>query len=84
MNILIQVQLDTPTFPTTEPQEAQAYIDQHGGSIYTWKTLGDQNWLEKGFARSDTLAFVVIPESLPDTIQMPPDHPAHNPLMEDL
>ena len=62
-------------FHTTQPQEAQEYVDKNGGNIYTWKSIGRENWLEKGFSRSDTLVFVVLPDLLQDNIQMPDDLP---------
>ena len=75
MNATILIAVDTPMFDTTEPHAAQAHVDQHGGAIYTWKTAGGQNWLEKGFSRTDTLALVVLPEGLGDTVHMPDDPP---------
>lgn len=69
------IEVETPMFHTTQPQEAQEYAKEHGGAVYTWKTTGNTNWLEKGFAKSDTLALVVLPEQLPETLDMPDDDP---------
>ena len=70
------IEIESPVFQTTQPKEAQDYADEHGGNVYTWKTIGTSNWLEKGFARSDTLALIVLPVTLPETIDMPDDPPS--------
>ena len=70
-NLLLEI--PSPLFDTSEPQQAQAHADKEGGAVYTWKTIEEQNWLEQGFARSDAIALVVLPEGLPTTISMADD-----------
>ena len=72
-NLLLEI--PSPLFDTTEPQAAQAHVHSQGGRVYTWKTIEEQNWLEQGYARSDAIALVVLPEGLPATIRMPDDPP---------
>ncbi len=42
-------------------------------AIYFWKTTGVSNWLEKGASVSDVLGFVILPNGLPDLIELPDD-----------
>jgi hypothetical protein len=42
-------------------------------SIYCWKTTGVSNWLERGASVSDVLGFVILPNGLPDLIELPDD-----------
>ena len=72
-NLLIE--LTSPMFDTAQAQAAQNHVDSQGGTVYTWKSIEEQNWLEQGFARSDAIALVVLPEGLPPTIRMPDDQP---------
>ena len=71
--LTLEIEMESPLFQTTQPQEAEDYAKQHACNVYTWKTTGRTNWLEKGFAKSDTLALVALPNNLPDTIHMPDD-----------
>ena len=75
MTTKLLIEIESPIFQTTQPQEAQAHADETGGTVYTWKTTGEANWLERGFAKSDTLALVILPRQLPDAIPMPDDDP---------
>ena len=70
-NLLIPV--SAPTFDTADAQSAEDHAANQGGTVYTWKSIGRANWLERGYSRSDALALVVLPPSLPDTIDLPDD-----------
>lgn len=67
------VGIDSPIFDTSDHGLAQAHAAANGGDVYTWKTIESSNWLERGLARSDALALVVLPQGLPDTLDMPDD-----------
>lgn len=74
MNTKLLIQIDSPMFHTTQSEDAQEHADSTGGTVYTWKTSGKQNWLEKGMTRVDAFMFVVLPKEWPDTIDMLDDH----------
>jgi hypothetical protein len=42
-------------------------------SIYSWKTTGSSNWLEKGLSIIDVLGLVLLPSDSPDWIELPDD-----------
>ena len=70
MKQTLHLELDTELFPLEERQQAEALSRERRGVIYTWKTLGKSNWLERGISNIDSLGLVVIPASLPNTIAM--------------
>ena len=45
-------------------------------SIYSCKTSGRANWLERGYSCVDCLGLVELPQGLPDEIPMLDDGPA--------
>ncbi len=65
--------LNREIYQTEEAAEALAEASGQNGAVYSWKTVGRENWLEKGFSRSDVLALLVLPAGLPETIGMPDD-----------
>ena len=62
---------DIDVFDTLDAADAEELVKAVGGTVYSWKTIGKHNWLEKGYSRVDTLALAV----LPDCIRMPDDEP---------
>ena len=66
---------DIDVFDTLDAADAEELAKAVGGTVYSWKTIGKHNWLEKGYSRVDTLALAVLPDRLPDRIQMPDDEP---------
>lgn len=60
-------------FQIEELERAKQYADKMDGSIYSWKTTGKSNWLEKRFSIVDVLGFVVLSKNLPDWIDLPDD-----------
>ncbi|MDQ3685872.1 MAG: hypothetical protein M3430_09750 [Acidobacteriota bacterium] len=64
---------DLEVFNTDEVNEAQQAASESGGVLYCWKTSGTSNWLEKGLSLSDVLGVVVLPQGLPNQIDMPDD-----------
>lgn len=64
---------DMDVFDTLDGAQAEAAAKAVNGTVYSWKTAGRHNWLEKGYRRVDTILFVVLPGMLPDCIRMPDD-----------
>jgi len=60
-------------FQLEELKEAQQFAGQTGGTVYPWKTTGSLNWLEKRVSIVDVLGIIVIPQGLPDWIDLPDD-----------
>ena len=60
-------------FDTLDSKEAGESAKAANGTVYSWKTIGRHNWLEKGYKRVDTLALVVLPGVMPDHIAMVDD-----------
>ncbi len=52
---------------------AQQEARKTGASVYSWKTIGRSNWLERGFSVVDVLGLVVLPGRLGDRVDMPDD-----------
>lgn len=60
-------------FQIEELTHAEKYAKLINGSIYSWKTIGYSNWLEKKISFVDVLGLVVLPNGLPDSIDLPND-----------
>ncbi len=60
-------------FELEEFNKAEQFAKETNGSIYSWKTIGISNWLEKNFSIADVLGLAVIPKGLPDIIELPDD-----------
>ncbi len=44
-----------------------------GKRVYCWKSIGVENWLEKGWSISDVFCLVLLPKGLPRYIDLPDD-----------
>ena len=64
---------DVETFDTNQFYAAKAYADKTNGKVYSWKSEGLSNWLEKGYSKANLCYFVVLPKALPSYIDMPDD-----------
>lgn len=60
-------------FELEELKDAEQYAEKVDGSIYSWKTIGYSNWLEKRLSIADVLGLAVLPNGLPDWIGLPDD-----------
>ena len=69
----LYLNFDLEVFNTDEVDEAQQAARESSGVLYCWKTSGNSNWLEKGLSVSDVLGVVVLPQGLPEQIDMPDD-----------
>jgi hypothetical protein len=41
--------------------------------VYSWKTEGRYNWLERGFSVVDVLGLTILPDGLSNKIDLPDD-----------
>lgn len=60
-------------FQIEELGKAEQYAKKVDGLIYSWKTTGESNWLEKRLSAVDVLGLAVLPKNLPDWIDLPND-----------
>lgn len=54
-------------------REVLAIANSSNREVYTWKSIGVENWLEKGLSISDVLCLVILNKELPDYIDLPDD-----------
>lgn len=73
----MQIKLaDFPEFELFDIENAQAIekmARENNKTVYSFKTSGGQNWLEKGFTLVDVLGLTVLSNDLPDVINLPDD-----------
>jgi hypothetical protein len=60
-------------FSIEEVRGVEKLAEKTNGAVYSWKTEGQHNWLQKGFTVVDVLGLTIIPKGLPDLIDMPDD-----------
>ena len=75
MRVVLELEIETEFFDIEEAAEADALAISRDGRVYTWKTVGRHNWLERGFSLVDSAGLVVLPVLLPDRIKMCDDQP---------
>jgi hypothetical protein len=73
MKVSLEANLEFEFFQIEELKSAEQYAEEINGSIYSWKTTGKSNWLEKNLSVVDILGLVVLPKNLPDWIDLPDD-----------
>lgn len=54
-------------------REVLAKANSSNQEVYSWKSIGIENWLEKGLSISDVLCIVILNKELPDYIDLPDD-----------
>jgi len=62
-------------FQLEELPRARALSESANGVLYCWKTTGIFNWLEKGISICDVMGIVILPQDLPEQIDLPNDPP---------
>jgi hypothetical protein len=67
--------LELELFQLEQATEALARAKRINGVLYSWKTTGVLNWLERGLSISDLLGIVILPKGMPDQIDLPDDPP---------
>lgn len=73
MLIPLTINLEKEFFQLEELESAQAIAERNGGVIYSWKTTGRANWLEKCISVVDVLGLIVLPDGLSSVIDMVDD-----------
>jgi len=73
MKVAFSLELELELFQLEEAKQAEQLATESNSQIYSYKTSGNQNWLERGFSMTDVLGIVVLPQGLPDTIDLPDD-----------
>ena len=73
MKVAFSLELELELFQLEEAKQAEQLATKSNSQIYSYKTSGNQNWLERGFSMTDVLGIVVLPQGLPDTIDLPDD-----------
>jgi len=73
MKVILGSQVEFELFQIEEAQDAETLAKTMNGEVYSWKTEGISNWLEKGYSVVDTLGLVVLSKGLPNQIALPND-----------
>lgn len=73
MNISLSVLLPCDFHFLEDWKDAVRFAEQTHGAVYSWKTSGNQNWLERGISLVDVLGLVVLPDGMPAEVEMPDD-----------
>lgn len=73
MKVNLSLQMELDLFQLEEAKLAERLAQRSKSNLYSWKTSGNQNWLERGLSLTDVLGIVVLPSGLPDIIDMPND-----------
>jgi hypothetical protein len=73
MKVLFGEGFEFEFFQIEELNSAEQFVQEIDGSIYSWKTTGKSNWLEKRLSVVDVLGLAVLPKNLPDWIDLPDD-----------
>lgn len=75
IQVALEPVLTTELYQLEEWRDARLNARVSGRAVYTWKTSGRANWLERGYSNVDALGLVLVPSGLPPTIDMPDDAP---------
>ncbi len=73
MKISLDDTLEFEFFELEDVKNAEQFAESIGGAVYSWKTNGYSNWLEKRLSVADVLGLAVLPKGLPDWIDLPDD-----------
>lgn len=73
INISLSIYIDAEVFQIEEISEVQHLAAETHSQVYSWKTIGRSNWLDRGMSISDVLGLVILPQGLPDYMEMADD-----------
>lgn len=73
MKISLDGALEFELFELEDFVKAEQFADSNDGRVYSWKTTGYSNWLEKRLSVVDVIGLAVLPKGLPDWIDLPND-----------
>lgn len=65
--------LEFEFFQLEDVKKAEQFAESMDGAVYSWKTAGNSNWLEKKLSIADVLGLAVLLKGLPDWIDLPDD-----------
>jgi hypothetical protein len=63
MKVSLEENFEFEFFQIEELKSAEQYAKHVDGSIYSWKTTGKSNWLEKRLSVVDVLGLAVLPKT---------------------
>lgn len=66
MKVVFSQNLSFDIFDIESANDVYILAAKNNGVVYSWKTEGKYNWLEKGFHVVDVLGLTILPEGLPD------------------
>jgi hypothetical protein len=75
MKVTLSIYLDADLFQIEEIGEVERLATETSSQVYTWKTIGRSNWLDRGASISDALGLVILPQGLPDYMELADDVP---------
>ncbi len=73
MNVNLGGGIKFECFQIEDARDAEKLAQEIDGVVYSWKTEGRFNWLEKGFSVVDTFGLAIISQGLPNKIDLPDD-----------
>ena len=73
MKISLDGVLEFEFFQLEDIVKAEQFAEIKDGAVYSWKTTGYSNWLEKILSISDVIGLAVLPNGMPDWIELPDD-----------
>ena len=73
MEVELAVYLDVDFYEIEEWKKAVEVAHESNRSLYTWKTSGRANWVERGMSNVDALGLVLLPAGMPEYLEMAND-----------
>lgn len=73
LKITLPLHLELEMFQLEEVEQAEKKAEESNSLLYSWKTSGSENWLERGLSVTDVLGIIILPRGLPDVLDMPDD-----------
>lgn len=73
MKVNLGNEIEIECFQTENARNTEKLARETNGVVYSWKTEGRYNWLEKGLSIVDVLGLTILPDGLPDKIDLPDD-----------
>jgi hypothetical protein len=73
MKVNLGNEIEFECFEIEDACNTETLAQETNGVIYSWKTEGRYNWLQRGFSVVDVLGLTILPAGLPDEIVLPED-----------
>jgi hypothetical protein len=65
--------IEIECFQLEDARYTKTLAQEINGVVYSWKTEGRYNWLERGFSVVDVLGLTILPDGLSNKIDLPDD-----------